>query len=115
VDIWVPEFNAVWLDEYYEKGAIRKQLAAGNRVWSYAALAYVPSEWDRAHPFSRSLVDSHPPKWLIDYAPINYRIPTWLNALVGITGLLALLGHHLVGAGCGRVAGCRQLPPRRSE
>ncbi len=88
VDIWVPEFNAVWLDEYYEKGAIRKQLAAGNRVWSYAALAYVPSEWDRAHPFSRSLVDSHPPKWLIDYAPINYRIPTWLNALAGITGLL---------------------------
>ncbi len=88
VDIWVPEFNAIWLDDYYDQGAIERQLEAGNRVWSYAALAYVPSEWHRSHPFSRSLVDSHPPKWLIDYAPINFRIPTWLNALYGITGLL---------------------------
>ncbi len=88
VDIWVPEFNAIWLDEYYEQGAIERQLKAGNQVWSYAALAYVPSEWHRAHPFSRTLVDSHPPKWLIDYAPINFRIPAWLNALSGITGLL---------------------------
>ena len=88
VDIWVPEFNAVWLDEYHNSGAIKKQLAAGNRVWSYAALAYVPSEWSRSHPFSSKLKDSHPPKWLTDYAPINFRIPGWLNALSGITGLL---------------------------
>lgn len=88
VDIWVPEFNAVWLDEYHDRGAIERQLAAGNRVWGYAALAYVPTEWRFSHPFSTVLKDSHPPKWLIDYAPMNYRIPAWLSPLYGMTGLL---------------------------
>ncbi len=88
VDIWVPEFNAIWLDEHAGGGALAKQLTAGNQVWSYAALAYVPDEWWEAHPDTEVLRDSHPPKWLTDYAPINFRIPAWLNSLAGLTGLL---------------------------
>ncbi len=88
VDIWVPEFNQIWRDQQRNAGSLRARLDAGERVWSYAALAYLPSGWRLAHPFSTVLRESHPPKWLIDFAPLNYRIPAWLNALAGISGLL---------------------------
>ncbi len=82
IDIWVPGYNAIMLDSWSERPAIPARLEAGDRVWAYTALADVPDGSDQP------LFDSHPPKWLIDFAPINYRIPAWLNALHGITGLL---------------------------
>ncbi|HFC54271.1 MAG TPA: DUF4091 domain-containing protein [Gammaproteobacteria bacterium] len=88
VDIWVPEFNQIWRDQYRGAGSLRRQLERGDRIWSYAALAYLPAGWRLAHPFTTRLKESHPPKWLLDFAPINYRIPAWLNALAGISGLL---------------------------
>ncbi len=47
--------------------------ARGSEVWSYNCLAQ----------------DGYSPKWLLDYAPINYRIqPGFLNWRRGLTGLL---------------------------
>ena len=82
VDIWVPHFNAVMLDMQRNNPAIPARLDAGDQMWSYTALSYVPGK------STGELLDAHPPKWLIDFAPINYRIPAWLNALHGISGLL---------------------------
>lgn len=82
VDIWIPGYNAIMLDSWRDEPTIPERLEAGDRIWSYTALSNVPDG------LRTPLFDSHPPKWLIDFPPMNYRIPAWLNALYGITGLL---------------------------
>lgn len=69
VDIWVV------LPKMYE--AAPEHVAAaqrkGDQVWSYNALVQ----------------DDYSPKWLIDFAPINFRIqPGFINQSLGFTGLL---------------------------
>ncbi len=82
VDIWVPSFNAILEDEQADVPAVPQRLEAGDRLWAYTALSYLPDGT------TDLLKDSHPPKWLIDFPPINYRLPGWLAPLYGITGLL---------------------------
>lgn len=69
VDIWVvlPKlFNPS--DE-----AFRAARRMGNEIWAYTALVQ----------------DTYSPKWLIDFAPINYRImPGFLSQSLDVTGLV---------------------------
>ncbi len=69
VDIWV-----VLPKQYDEhRDAIGYVQDKGDLVWSYNCLEQ----------------DDYSPKWLLDFAPINYRIqPGFLNQSVGLTGLL---------------------------
>ncbi len=69
VDIWV------MLPVVYD-GHVNSVLAAqakGDEAWSYNCLVQ----------------DAYSPKWMIDFAPINFRIqPGFLNQSLGLTGLL---------------------------
>jgi hypothetical protein len=51
---------------------VAKALAKGDQVWFYTALVQ----------------DNYSPKWEIDYAPINYRIPALIDQSLGLTGIL---------------------------
>ncbi len=82
VDIWVPSFNAILEDGKEDTPAIPTRLEKGDRLWAYTALSYVPGGATGA------LKEGHPPKWLIDFPPINYRVAGWLAPLYGISGLL---------------------------
>ncbi len=82
VDIWVPSFNAILQDERTESPAIPARLEAGEQLWAYTALSYLPGD------SVEKKGTSHPPKWLIDFHPINYRLPAWLAPLYGVSGLL---------------------------
>ncbi len=82
VDIWVPSFNAILEDEMAESPVIPRRLEAGERLWAYTALSHVPGKT------LGPLQQAHPPKWLIDFPPINYRLAGWLAPLYGISGLL---------------------------
>ena len=69
VDIWA------LLPVMFEQagGALKMVRDKGDEVWSYNALAQ----------------DGYSPKWLIDYAPINFRIqPGFMSQSLGLTGLL---------------------------
>ena len=74
-----PRSGWEWLDIFVTlpKFDVPADVAAaqdrGSEVWSYNCLAQ----------------DGYSPKWLLDYAPINYRIqPGFLNWRRGLTGLL---------------------------
>ncbi|HVW09629.1 MAG TPA: glycoside hydrolase domain-containing protein [Bryobacteraceae bacterium] len=69
VDIW-----AMLPIGYDASPALNAQaLARGNELWSYNALVQ----------------DDYSPKWLIDFAPINYRIqPGFISQSLNLTGLL---------------------------
>lgn len=89
VDIWVPWVGDTWVDEEYNNtDEISARLAAGDDVWSYAALAYYPNEYGDMHGWPAVLTEDHPPIWQLDYAPINYRIIPWINQHYGFSGLL---------------------------
>lgn len=69
VDIWA------MLPMFYDPSASAFQQARqkGDELWSYTCLAQ----------------DGYSPKWLIDYAPMNYRImPGFLNQSLGLGGIL---------------------------
>ncbi|MFB3880268.1 MAG: S-layer homology domain-containing protein [Armatimonadota bacterium] len=67
VDVWVE------LPKQYDAADVAQVLAKGDEVWSYNCLAQ----------------DGYSPKWLLDYAPINYRIqPGFINQSLNMTGLL---------------------------
>ncbi len=67
VDVWVE------LPKDYDAADVATVLAKGDKVWSYNCLQQ----------------DNYTPKWLLDYAPINYRIqPGFINESLGMTGLL---------------------------
>jgi hypothetical protein len=67
VDIWVE------LPKQYVASAVQAALGRGDEVWSYNCLQQ----------------DDYSPKWLLDYAPINYRIqPGFINQSLDMTGLL---------------------------
>lgn len=89
VDIWVPHFSAVYEDMESPNGRrnIAKRLAAGEQVWTYAALVQLSEVWKEHHQHPKTVTQGHPPVWMIDYPPINHRILPWLMHLHGITGL----------------------------
>ena len=69
VDIWV------MLPVTYDGAAsnVNYVLAKGDQAWSYNCLVQ----------------DSYSPKWMIDFAPINFRIqPGFINQSLGLSGLL---------------------------
>jgi hypothetical protein len=69
VDIWV------MLPKMYDESQaqVAQVLRKGDAVWSYNALAQ----------------DGYSPKWLLHYAPIDYRIqPGFINYSLGLTGVL---------------------------
>ncbi len=67
VDIWVE------LPKQYVVSDVQAAINRGESVWSYNCLQQ----------------DDYSPKWLLDYAPINYRIqPGFINQVLGMTGLL---------------------------
>ncbi len=67
VDIWVE------LPKQYVAADVQAAIGRGDHVWSYNCLQQ----------------DDYSPKWLLDYAPINYRIqPGFINQSLGLTGLL---------------------------
>src|SRR6266699_3595803 len=68
VDIWVLlpfQYDA-------EPAVVGQAMAKGDQVWSYNAL----------------MQDRYSPKWVLDYAPINFRIqPGFINQNLGLRGL----------------------------
>lgn len=69
VDIWV--VLPILYDKHAEQVAVA--LKKGDAVWSYNTLVQ----------------DAYSPKWLIDFAPVNFRIqPGLLNQSLGLSGLL---------------------------
>jgi len=78
VDIWaiLPKqmcVSSISLLPCIAKPAIPIVLAKGNEIWSY-------TEQEQ---------DYYSPKWLLDFAPINYRImPGFINQQFGFTGML---------------------------
>lgn len=89
VDIWVPHFGSVWedLEAPNAPRGIARRLAAGDEVWTYAALVQCPDEWENLHGNPDVLHEGHPPVWALDYPAMNHRILGWLLPLHGITGL----------------------------
>ena len=89
VDIWVPHFSAVYqdLEDPAGKREIARRLAAGEEVWTYAALVQLSESWKERHGFPKVVTEGHPPVWMVDYPPINHRILPWLMRLHGITGI----------------------------
>jgi hypothetical protein len=90
VDIWTPCCDTVWADIESENGnhAIEERLAFGEEIWWYTALAQPTDEWMSIHGWPSALTENYSPVWLLDYPPMNYRIPSWLNQRYGLTGLL---------------------------
>ena len=69
VDIWA--LLPVMHDR--ARDAVKAAQLKGDEVWSYNTLSQ----------------DSYSPKWLIDYAPVNFRIqPGFISQSLGMTGLL---------------------------
>jgi Domain of unknown function (DUF4091) len=89
VDIWSALARTVWEDIEGSKPLklIPERLAAGEQIWTYSALVQAPEEMKIALGHPDALHDSHPPVWLTDFAPINWRIYGWLAPIHGITGL----------------------------
>jgi hypothetical protein len=73
VDIWVE------LPKQYDVADVEDAIERGEAVWSYNCLQQ----------------DDYSPKWLLDYAPINYRIqPGFINQSLGLSGLLYWRADH---------------------
>jgi hypothetical protein len=68
IDVWIP----VFYESAYRSREVRAKLAKGDRVWSYTA----------------GVEPDGIPTWLLDYDPVHFRIPAWLNYSHGQTGLL---------------------------
>ena len=69
VDIWV--VSPKMYDDAHKR--VSEVLSKGGKVWFYTA-------W---------VQESYSPKWQIDFAPINFRIPHgFINQSLGITGVL---------------------------
>ncbi|MCB1210913.1 MAG: DUF4091 domain-containing protein [Verrucomicrobiales bacterium] len=88
-DIWVPHFSAVFEDMEASSGKrdIARRIAAGDEVWTYAALVQMSDAWEVANQRPDVLKEAHPPVWCTDYPPMNFRILPWLLMRHGITGL----------------------------
>ncbi len=69
VDIWVMHPTGYVLTQSLIPGVLSK----GDSIWSYNAL----------------IQDSYSPKWMIDFAPMNFRIqPGFISQSLGFTGIL---------------------------
>lgn len=89
VDIWVPHVSSVWSDIESPKGVrdITRRLKAGEEVWCYPALVQMPDAWEAEHGKPKTLKESNPPVWCLDFPAMNHRILGWLMPRHGITGL----------------------------
>jgi hypothetical protein len=89
VDIWVPHFSKVWEDMEAPEGRrdIARRIAAGEEVWTYAALVQMPESWKQLHGNPPTLTESHPPVWALDYPAMNHRVIAWLLPRHGLTGI----------------------------
>ena len=88
VDIWVPYLGELWHspDQPDPSILLKKRQAAGDEIWTYVAMVQYPNGFLRNasdHP-----IDHLPPAWLLDYAPMNFRITSWLCAANHWRGLL---------------------------
>ena len=88
VDIWVPYLGELWHspDQPDPSILLKQRQAAGDEIWTYVAMVQYPKRFLRNtadHP-----IDHHPPAWLLDYAPMNFRITAWLCAANDWRGLL---------------------------
>lgn len=90
VDIWVPCCDFVWQDMDYSGGtrAISQRLTLGEEVWWYTALVQPSGQWMAEYGWPTVLIEDYAPIWLLDYPPMNFRVPSWLNQHYGFTGLL---------------------------
>ena len=86
VDTWVPSVADILTDSEAQKSIIKSRQTEGEIVWAYTAMVNYPDTFSEAHP--ENPVDHHPPTWLIDYAPMNYRITAWQCAANHWQGLL---------------------------
>jgi hypothetical protein len=71
VDIW-PVLPFQSAKDSHGPNHIQAAKNLGCEIWSYTALSQ----------------DRYSPKWLMDYAPINFRIMPWVNHSLGYSGLL---------------------------
>ena len=88
VNIWVPNLGEFWHSPHQPDPSIliNQRQAAGDEVWTYVAMVQYPKNFPRNvsdHP-----IDHHPCFWLLDYAPMNFRITSWLCAANDWQGLL---------------------------
>ncbi len=90
VDIWVPCCNTIWEDEeFWGTHVVSERMAAGDEVWWYTAMAQFGDAWLELHGWPDTVADGeHPPVWLLDYSPMDYRIAGWLAALYGLGGVM---------------------------
>lgn len=90
VAIWAPCCDYVWQDMEDAAGqrTIAQRQALGEAVWWYTAMVQPSEAWLRSHGDPATLTEDYAPVWLLDYPPANLRIPSWLNQLSGLTGLL---------------------------
>jgi hypothetical protein len=86
VDIWTPSVGDILLDSQAPTSMIKSRQAEGEIVWAYTAMVNYPDSFVAQHPDNP--IDQHPPAWLIDYAPMNYRIMAWQCAANNWQGLL---------------------------
>ncbi len=86
VDTWVPSVGDILLDSQAPSSIIKSRQAEGEIVWAYTAMVNYPDTFSEQHP--ENPIDHHPPTWLIDYAPMNYRIMAWHCAAHHWQGLL---------------------------
>jgi hypothetical protein len=96
VNIWVPCCGTVWRDLHAVNAshAIAERLAHDDEIWWYTALVQQSDEWMDEQGWPATLTANYSPVWLLDYPPINYRIPSWLNHRYGFTGLLYWATNH---------------------
>jgi len=89
VDVWAPHVMWIWedLESPSGKREIAKRIAAGDQVWTYAALCQFRECWMKEKGMPDMAKDSYPPVWLTDYPAIHYRILPWICAVHGLTGI----------------------------
>ena len=88
VHIWVPYLGELWHapNQMDPSILLKQRQSAGDEIWTYVAMVQYPKNFLRQasdHP-----IDHHPPAWLLDYAPMNFRITAWLCAANDWSGLL---------------------------
>ena len=89
VDIWVTHVGDLWEDQHGKgNGVVGQRLAEGDRLWLYTAMTGIPGSWMKANGHPDTINGSNPPVWLIDYAPMNYRVWSWMADIYQADGVL---------------------------
>jgi len=89
VDIWVTYVGDLWEDMHGAKtGHVASRREAGDQIWIYMSLVQAPSKWLKQNGSPEALTEGHPPVWLTDYAPMNFRVWSWIAPVYDVTGIL---------------------------